>query len=298
MFEVTDHSTKLASVNLRAEKHGEDNVPAADLKFETNVAAPVAESLVPGVRRMLMRKPAVGEQQNLLGEDNLTQLKYPNLAALKFDIDLPGYSLAIARGMGLAPALKLPGDLKRFTVQGIDGGSFGLSFTFACKPEPDQVGELYTMQQEDIYLTLTPPKASRKPKAAKSSDKSDTANDGDDRDPNAVQADAFASALQNADRMQLKAFVFPNDDETVWAGVNAADAAMAAHVETNDLYDADVAHELTDAELDAEWPDEIRRRDPADGSMHTVRALLELLEEPGFVVQRTGGFETAMQDAA
>lgn len=305
MLNLTDHSAKLASLNPRAEKHGDDNVPACDLKFETNVGKAEAEALFPGIARMLFRKPAVGEQQNLLGDDNLTQLKYSNLAPLKFDIDLPGYSLAIARGMGLAPALQLSGELKRFAVQGIEGGSFGLTFSVTCKPEPDQVGELYTMQQEDVWLTLTPPKTARAPRAAKPAKSSPEGSQaGSDNDSQAgldldseaaaslAQANAVADALQGAQRSPLRAFIFESDEDAVWAGITAADAAMTAFTETGETYDADACRELTDAELDRDFPETDEKEKPT-GNRTTLRAILAGMTEPGIVCELTGPLDPA-----
>jgi hypothetical protein len=82
----------------------------------------------------------------------------------------------------------------------------------------------------------------------------------------------------------MKAFRFPNDEETVWAGVTARCAAQAAAAQTGEAYDPDEAEELDDAELDAEVVFDGEPSDPDARS--TLRAELERMTEPGFLAGR------------
>ena len=43
MFELKKHPAKVSSFNPRAEKHGDENVPAGDIIFETRVHSSVLD---------------------------------------------------------------------------------------------------------------------------------------------------------------------------------------------------------------------------------------------------------------
>ncbi len=307
MFNLTNHPATLASLNTRTEKHGEDNVPACDLKIKTTMVAAMAEALIPGLRASFFRKPTVGEQQNLLDDDNRTQVKYAHMSAPKFDITLTGYALEIERGMGMSKPIVLQGvELKRFEAAFADGPSVELTFTASCHPDKSVVAELYEMQQEDVQITLVPPKTARAPRAAKpaksSPEGSQAASDNDSQeglalDPEAAaslaQANAVADALQAGPvRAQLRAFIFESDEDAVWAGITAADAAMTAFTETGETYDADACRELTDAELDRDFPETDDDENPT-GERTTLRAILAGMTEPGIVCELSGPLDPA-----
>lgn len=100
MFSLENQQAKIASFNPRAEKHGEENVPSGDLKLEVTCANAMLDHFDKGLRKMLYRKPASGEQTDLplSDTDGLTQRKFPHLSPLKWDEDFPGYTLSIDSG--------------------------------------------------------------------------------------------------------------------------------------------------------------------------------------------------------
>lgn len=167
-FALENQNATVASINPRAEKHGEDNVPACDVKVELNLSHSILDSFDDGLRRFLFRKPAVGEQQSLLkGDDALTGLKYPQLAPLRWDQEFAGYTLSITNGMGLSDPLVCEGvELKKFVIEPLEGGTVKLTFNVVCHPDEKQFGRLCLLVQEEVELTLEPPAAERTKKAA------------------------------------------------------------------------------------------------------------------------------------
>lgn len=96
---------------------------------------------------------------------------------------------------------------------------------------------------------------------------------------------SLPSQPMNPAMTPMKAFRFPNDeDNAVWAGTDAHDAARAAYETTGEKYDADEAEELTEAELDAEVVFEGEPSDPVASS--TLRAELAQMTEAGFLAGR------------
>lgn len=156
MFALTNTPAKLSSFNPRAEKHGDENVPACDLKFEISAHSSLLDALDKSYRPFLFRKPALGEQNDML--DELSVLDKPKLKPLKLDEEFPGYKLAIAKGSGLVEPMNLSEvELSTFEIKPIQGGSVSLSFSAACHPSEGQAGLLYTLVQNQCEITLEPP---------------------------------------------------------------------------------------------------------------------------------------------
>jgi hypothetical protein len=167
MFAVNNVQAKLASMNTRAEKHGEEPVPATDLKFKLALHSSVLHHFHPGLRSLLYRGVAkTGEQKSLLpdDQDGLTELALPNLEALKFNDEFPGYFCGLTVGLDASDVLKLkPVKLYGFSLEALNGGTVNVSFSVTAHPTQDQVGELYELIQREVQLTLTPPDLAAEP---------------------------------------------------------------------------------------------------------------------------------------
>lgn len=162
MFNLENHQAKIASFNPRAEKHGEENVSAGDLKFEVTCGNSALDHFDKALKKMLYRKPGAGEQADLPlnDHDGLTQRKLPHLAPLKWDEDFPGYELSITTGLALDEALKLSDvELSGFVFEALDGGSVLITFRASFHPDGRTSGKLCQLIQETVEITLTPPDA-------------------------------------------------------------------------------------------------------------------------------------------
>lgn len=160
MFEVTQHTAKMASFNPRAEKHGDENKPAGDIKFELTAHSSVLNEFHPGYRKFLYRKPGVGEQPGLpfADDDDLTALAQPNLKPLKLDEKFPGYVLEICAGLESSEPLILSDvELSNFTFEPMNGGSVAITFSVTCHPDADASGALCQAIQNVVDITLTKP---------------------------------------------------------------------------------------------------------------------------------------------
>ena len=159
MFELKDHPTKVDSYTPRAEKHGDENVPAGTITLSTRVHSSVLDQFDPSYRLFLFRKAeAGGDQQPLLPGDTLTALAKPNLKTLVLDEDFPGYVLEIGSGLGVAEPLRLKdAELSGFRIDALSGGSVALKFSVAVHPDQDQSGVLCSATQNTVNVSLIPP---------------------------------------------------------------------------------------------------------------------------------------------
>lgn len=158
MFEITQQ-VKLANVNPRAEKHGEDTKPALDLKIEATCPSSVLIHFHPELRQHLFKKdesPDLVDQ--VIEGDGLTALRYPKMGAIKWDWEGTGYTATVDYGMGGDSDIVLA-DVKvdHFTIEPQNGGSVIITFRIIAHPEADDVGKLCEFIQRDIDLVLTPP---------------------------------------------------------------------------------------------------------------------------------------------
>lgn len=161
MLTLTKATAKLSSFNPRAEKHGEENVPAGDLKFEVKVHSTVLDNFDRSYRPFLFRPAdAAGDQPSLMQDDDLTSLAKPNLKPLRLDEEFPGYVLRIDTGLGLSdPVVLADAKLSGFVFEAIEGGSVSMIFSAAVHPDSDQAGELCSLIQDTVELSLEPPKS-------------------------------------------------------------------------------------------------------------------------------------------
>jgi hypothetical protein len=161
MFQLEKHLVKVASFNPRAEKHGDDNKLAADIKFEAKVSNAMLDEFDKDLRKALYRKAGKGEQQDLIeGADGLVAVKFPRIGALRWEEEFPGYEIELDGGLGLnEPLILVDVTLRKFSFAALEGGSVSITFSAICHPEPAEAGQLCALIQEDVELTLTPPSA-------------------------------------------------------------------------------------------------------------------------------------------
>ena len=169
MFELEKASSFISSFNPRAEKHGEDNKLAADIKVELQLHNSALDSFHKDLRPALFRKPAKGEQQDLIDKDAMTAVKFPRLGAISWDEEFTGYEIEIGIGLGLSePLFMADVTVKKFRFEPLEGGSVSVTFSVICHPDAEEAGLLCGLIQSDVELTLTPPskQAEELPKAA------------------------------------------------------------------------------------------------------------------------------------
>lgn len=158
MFELKNHPCKV-DFNPRAEKHGDENVPAGTITLSTRVHSAVLDQFDPSYRPFLFRKAeAGGDQQPLLPGDTLTALAKPNLKTLVLDEDFPGYTIEISKGLGLSKPMRLSeAELGSFRIDAKSGGSVDLKFSVNVHPDADQAGALCSAIGNTVDVTLIPP---------------------------------------------------------------------------------------------------------------------------------------------
>jgi len=160
MFELKAAPCKLMHVNLRTEKHGEDDVRAVDLKFERVGPNTLIDELAPGLRAALYQPPQQGNQADAFNGE-LTTLAFPQIKMpLQLDGEFPGYKASIATGLDPDDVLVLTSELKKQKVEAVQGGSARHEFTLSTYPDDEEIGRLASALGHEVELTLEAPKPS------------------------------------------------------------------------------------------------------------------------------------------
>lgn len=161
MFEIQQQPAKLVHLNIRTEKHGEDDVRAVDLKFERVGANTLLDELAPGLRAALYRTGQPGDQGDVfVGANGLTALAFPQIEMpLRLDGQWPGYKASIATGVDPDDALVLTSELKKQKVEAVQGGSAKHEFTLSAYPDDEELVRLASALGHEVELSLEAPKA-------------------------------------------------------------------------------------------------------------------------------------------
>jgi hypothetical protein len=158
MFQLKETKVLIASVNARAEKHGDKTEPAFDLTCEVNCASTVLDMFDKDLRTTLYKKNDQPDLVDQADPEALTALRFPRVDALKWELDLTGYTLRVAYGIGGPSDIQL-GDCKidGFKFKAQQGGTVSVRFRVIAHPATEDVGRLCEMIQNEIEMDITPP---------------------------------------------------------------------------------------------------------------------------------------------
>lgn len=155
MFALEKTRAKLTQINPRTEKHGDQDVPAADLKIQMTDGNGILSHFHPTLRSFLYEK----EDGQLEGVEALTQRRFGSLIErLRLDHKIIGAEVVIGFGLGGASDICLgPVDVDGFAVELMEGGSVCLTYRVKATPTGEQIKSLYQVLGGEIDITVTPP---------------------------------------------------------------------------------------------------------------------------------------------
>lgn len=158
MFELKNTKVMIASVNARAEKHGDRTEPAFDLTCEVSCPSTVLDMFDKELRPVLYKKNDEPDLVDQADPEALTALRFPAVDTLKWDLDLISYKVRVAYGIGGPSDIQL-GDVKidGFKFKAQPGGTVSVRFRMIAHPKTEDVGRLCEMIQNHIEMDITPP---------------------------------------------------------------------------------------------------------------------------------------------
>ena len=154
-FALKKQKATLEHLNTRAEKHGDQNMLAVDIKIVSDVPNTFLSQLDPDLKASLY-KTEEGESQASLVEDagHMPVLRYPSMAAFKYQVSMVKAKLTI-HGAKKENDLSFEVKITDIKLDCKHGGTVELTFSAATLPEAEQVGELSGMLKQDIRVSVS-----------------------------------------------------------------------------------------------------------------------------------------------
>ncbi len=162
MFGLEKHDARITNLNLRKERHGEDEVAACDISVSLKSSALILDTFDKKLRKAFFEKPGKGEQQALpIDGNNLTALALPYLKEQKLDQKFDGYEARFDSLLEhIEPLFFADAKVKLEKVTFIEGGSVDIALKVSTVIAPEEDAELLAAwRRGEVLLTLTPPDA-------------------------------------------------------------------------------------------------------------------------------------------
>jgi len=155
-FEISADEVEFAHLNVRTEKHGDEDVTAIDLKLCWTTGNEALAHFHPELRRALYVSPD-SKQRPVDGvEPPLSARVFPALAPIKWTEEVTGIKLIIKHGIAGKSDLVL-GDCTadHFVIESMDGGTVAITFRVrtVCKDER-VLGKLGMLLKRDLPMAI------------------------------------------------------------------------------------------------------------------------------------------------
>ena len=156
----TDQKMLLASVNARAEVHGEEREPAGDVKLEADLPNSCLSLFHPTLKSLLYcfdsaRPQDLADQGKAHEPGYLPHLRFPNLVSpLRWDAEVANAQVTISvpgvRGEIVLSSCKV----NKFEFTPHDGGTVSIAMRVQCHPDEKAFGKLSVIVQQEVSVTL------------------------------------------------------------------------------------------------------------------------------------------------
>lgn len=155
MFQMSKQVCKVAHVNLREEKHGEESVTAIDLKVQASVSNDFLSYLSPTLKGSLYGKPDTSVQGTLVHDNPgyMPRLLYPAIKQVKWEGEMPKAQV-VFHGATKKQDIELSADVNKLTLECMDGGTVVVSFRVQVVPEGAVLGKLAGLLGVEMKVTV------------------------------------------------------------------------------------------------------------------------------------------------
>jgi len=155
MFDIFKKDCTLQHINIRDEKHGEENVIAVDIKFAADFDGDILAEFGPGLRALFYVRNDGGDLADQ-GNNQPTALRFPKMVQpIKFDDEIIGAKVTVAYGLG---DIELDAcNVNAFKIECKEGGTVRVSYRVQAKPTGEQIAKLSQVLGSNVEVSITPP---------------------------------------------------------------------------------------------------------------------------------------------
>lgn len=157
-FQLVKERALLAHLNTRTELHGDEEQPACDLKLELSLHNSVLNKLHPELREVFY----TADKQQDIEQDHLVNLRFPQMSAFKWDVELPRAVLTVHDE--LDGDFVIQGKANKFALELLEGGTTKLQIRFQMgEIDPQDAATLFGMLRQTVSISLAPAAEEEKP---------------------------------------------------------------------------------------------------------------------------------------
>lgn len=157
MFDIEKKPCTLQHINIRDEKHGEENVLAIDMKLTGDFDGDILAEFGPELRHALFKKADGGDLVDT-ASDVPTALRFPKMIQpIKFAQEIIGATVTVAYGLGDIVLETV--NVNSFKVECHEGGTVRVTYRVQAKPTGEQLAKLSQMLGSSVDVSIDPPEA-------------------------------------------------------------------------------------------------------------------------------------------
>lgn len=154
--ELKKQKAKVAHLNVREEKHGDDPVLAVDVKITADLPNTFLDVLGNRMRAAFyVREGEKAGETFDLDADHLPVLRFPQLSPLKWKVGIVGGRFVL-HGAKKAEDLLFEADVKELSLDPKEGGTVAVSFQAAVLPTSEELAKLGELLGHDVKVSLEP----------------------------------------------------------------------------------------------------------------------------------------------
>lgn len=155
MFSLKKQTAEIAHLNLREEKHGDDDVLAVDVKVVTNVPNDFLSQLHPTLKWSLYSKGEDGQQELVEDKGHLPHLRYSALPQLAWAGTMKGATFVV-HGAKKADDLSFEAEVGKLRLECKEGGTVMVTFRASVLPTAEQSGALAALLGQEAKVSVRP----------------------------------------------------------------------------------------------------------------------------------------------
>ncbi len=153
-FILTKQAAKIAHLNVREEKHGDEPIIAIDIKVEVDVPNDFLSYLSPSLKWSLYSKDT--SQGDLIADDtHLPVLRYQELGQIGWDGEMDQSHLTL-HGVKKSDDIDLECEVDKLRFTCRDGGTITVVFRIKVLPTPGQAAALMCLLGKETKITVRP----------------------------------------------------------------------------------------------------------------------------------------------
>ena len=154
LLQLIKENFKLTNLNVRTERHGDEEVGAADINFEADVANNYLVKFSPDLRECMYRQDPKATL-DMLNPDFAANLRNPQIGAINWDLTINNASLEIHDDSDLGYFHCGTVKAGKFVFNCKEGGTVAITFKAQVLPEEDQAGLLPVMLGQKVKVSVS-----------------------------------------------------------------------------------------------------------------------------------------------